>query len=55
MRFFKKKKTIEEEIYEEMPELFTDGWSDLEDIDFKKHNWKKIFIINKHGRRDIKW
>jgi len=32
--------------------FFTDGWSDLEDIDFKKHNWKKIFIINKHGSDD---
>jgi len=29
--------------------FFTDGWSDLEDIDFSKHNWKKIFIINKEG------
>ena len=32
--------------------FFTDGYSDLEDIDFKKHSWKKIFIINKHGSED---
>ena len=32
--------------------FFTDGWSDLEEIDFSKHNWKKIFVINKHGSDD---
>lgn len=29
--------------------FFTDGWSDLEEIDFSKHNWNKIFVINKQG------
>ncbi len=29
--------------------FFTDGYSDLEGIDFSKHRWKKIFVINKNG------
>ena len=32
--------------------FFTDGYSDLENIDFNKHKWKKIFIINKQGNDD---
>jgi len=32
--------------------FFTDGWSDLEGIDFSKHKWKKIFVINKNGSDD---
>jgi len=29
--------------------FFTDGYSDLEDIEFSNHRWGKIFIINKQG------
>ena len=28
---------------------FTDGWSDLDDINFKDYNFNKIFVINKNG------
>jgi predicted metal-dependent peptidase len=29
--------------------FFTDGYSDIKDIDFKKYNFNKIFVINKFG------
>jgi len=29
--------------------FFTDGYSDINDIDFTEYNFKKVFVINKHG------
>jgi predicted metal-dependent peptidase len=48
-------KKIDEKYRDTKVAIFlTDGYSDLENINLDKYSFAKLFVINKHGRTDLK-